>query len=472
MSITTTGYSLKRFEDIIAELRQDLITASGDPNLDLSDDSLIGIINNIYGLKFSELHELAQALWSSGDVDTASGIALDRLVARGRVYRQAASKSYGELQFTSTFGAVIPAGTQVRDLESITVETNSATTLDNMGVYSVVLNPTAVNNFNYTVTINGATYSHLSDGAATAAEVVNGLVIALQTNPVVTASNVSNTLVLAAVDSSFSYLTSANFSVVSVTKSILSTAVNEGYNELEAGTLNRLVTPNPAITVNNKDQWISGRDLETDSELRNRFLLSVGGQGNATVEAIRAKVAAIPNVIKVFVEENTTLVTSASGLPAKSFEVTVKGGADLEVATNIWRSKPAGIQAFGNTSTPITDSEGNTQTIFYTRPIDQYIHTRVTYQLYSEELFPVDGAVQIAQAVLSFGEALNIAEDVIAQRIIGAVYAKVAGISNLTVQIGKTNTPSGTPVYTTGIVPIGKKEESVFDLSRITVIAG
>jgi hypothetical protein len=120
----------------------------------------------------------------------------------------------------------------------------------------------------------------------------------------------------------------------------------------------------------------------------------------------------------------------------------------------------------------IVDSEGNNQTIFYTRPIDQYIHVRVTYQLYDEEIFPVDGAVQIAQAVQSFGEALNINEDVIAQRIMGAIYSRVQGIGNLVVQIGATSTPSGSPVYTTGTVVIGKKEESVFDLSRITVIAG
>lgn len=472
MAITTTGYSLKRYEDIIAELRQDLITASGNPNLDLSDDSLIGIINNIYGLKLSELHELAQALWSAGDVDTASDIALDRIVERQRVYRQQAAYSYGELQFSAPLATVIAAGTQVRDLSGATVTTNSAITLNTNGLYSAQFSVTAVNNFNYIVTVNGNSYSYLSDANATITEVVNGLVAAMTGSTVVTASNVSNQLKITALGTqTISYVLSANITPTTLTKSVSSTAVEYGALEFEANTLTRLVTPNPSITVTNKDKWVVGRLQETDTELRARFKISVVGQGNATVEALRAKVAAVANVSKVFVEENTTTITNSGGLPAKSFEVTVKDGTDLEVATAIWNTKPAGIEAYGNTSQVIVDSQGNDQVIFFTRPVDQYIHVAVTYQLYSEEIFPVDGAVQIANVVNEYGNSLDIAEDVIAQRIMAAIYSNVAGIGNLIVQIAKTSTPTGTPVYTTGTVPIGLKEESVFALSRISVVA-
>ena len=132
----------------------------------------------------------------------------------------------------------------------------------------------------------------------------------------------------------------------------------------------------------------------------------------------------------------------------------------------------SGIQPFGNTSSVITDSQGYPQTIFYSRPTDQYIHVQVVYQLYNEEIFPVDGATQIANIVKSFGDSLGLNEDVIPQRIMGAIYAKVQGIGNLVVTAGKTDIPTGTPVMSSSATPIGRKEEAIFDLSRITVVAG
>jgi hypothetical protein len=48
----------------------------------------------------------------------------------------------------------------------------------------------------------------------------------------------------------------------------------------------------------------------------------------------------------------------------------------------------------------------------------------------------------------------------------------VNGINNLVITVGKTSAPNDTPVLSSGITEIGRKDEAVFDLSRITVIAG
>ena len=167
MAITRTGYVSKRYPEIIAALRQGLIDASGNPNLDLSDDSLLGIINNIFGIELAELYELAQAQWSAGDVDTADGIALDRLVARVRLARQQPIKAYGTLEFTSTLGATINANTQVKDLAGNVVQTLTQLTLNSNNIAGVVFNITAVNNFTYQIVLNGITYSVVSDASAT-----------------------------------------------------------------------------------------------------------------------------------------------------------------------------------------------------------------------------------------------------------------------------------------------------------------
>lgn len=471
MAITTTGYTSKRYPEIIAALRQGLIDASGNPNLDLSDDSLLGVLNNIYGLAFADLYELAQSLWSSMDVDTATGLALEAIVRRIGIERLQATKSEGYLQFTSTLGTIINSGTKVRDLAGVVVETLTTTTLDTSSLDAVVITPVAVNNYNYALTVNGVVCNFLSDGTATVTEVVNGLIVALAAVPNVNAINVGNTLNISSTLSDFNLSIGANLSITTVTKSIQAASELSGEYILEAGTLNRLVTPSGAITVNNKDSFLTGRFLETDQELRNRFKSSVGGQGKATVSAIKARLTEIAGVTKAFVEENTTMITSPTGIPPKSIECTIKGGTNLDVATALFDVKPAGIQTYGNSSQVILDDEGTEQTIYFTRPVDVYLHVNILYSLYNEEIFPSDGATQIANAVVRAGDSLDIAEDVIIQRLITAIYTSVAGISNINIQIGKTYNPTDSPIFSNANIAIGQKEESVFDLSRVSVLA-
>lgn len=470
MTITTTGYVTKRYPEIIAELRQGLLDTSGNPNLDLSDDSLLGILNNIYGLAFADLYELAQAQWSAGDVDTADGLALDRLVARVRITRLQPVKAYGTLDFTSTLGAIVNTNTQVKDLGGNIVQTLTQLTLNSTNVAGVTLNITAANNAMYSIVLNGVTYSVVSDSSATQAEIITLLVAAISANPLYSATNVSNRLRIAS-DTPFSFATSANMSPFNITKSVTAEALVANTQEYEAGTLVYLVNPNGALSVTNQSNWISGRALETDAELRVRFKAS-RSQGNATVEAIYAKLLATTGVISAWVDHNWTLTTDSNGLPAKSFEATAKGGSDLAVATTIWQTKPAGIEAHGDMNYTITDSQGNEQVVYFSRPIDQYIHVNVIYQVYSEEVFPANGVALIAEAINTYGQSLGVGEEVIPQRLMAAVYNSVQGVGNLVITAGKTSSPSDTPTLSSAIIPIRIKEESIFDISRISVVAG
>lgn len=468
MAITTTGYSLKRYEDIIAEVRQAIITASGNPNIDLSDDSLLGTLNNVWATKYAELYELAQAHWSAMDVDTATGDSLDRLVRRANITRLQAVKASGELTFTGSVGAIISSGTQVRDLASNVVQTLTQISLDTTGVVGAVFNITLQNNATYSVVVNGVTYSFTSDSNATVNEIVLGLRTAMSALTTMTVSDVSGRLSLVSTVP-FNFTTSNNLTTFTVSKSVLSEALVASTEDFEAGVLVFPVSSIGSTTVTNRQKWITGRLREEDNELRNRFYASRGGKGNATVEALFSKLVALSNVQSAYVEENYTEVTNANGLPSKSFEATVKGGSDIEVANTIWQTKPAGIRPFGNTSFIVTDSQNIPQTIFFSRPIDAYIHVRVVYQIYSEEIFPSNGQQMIANAVKAYGDSLGLNEDVNPQRIMAAIYQSVAGIGSLQVSVGRTSSPSDTPVYQSTSIPIARKEEAVFDLSRISV---
>ena len=464
--ITNTGYSLKRYSDIIAEVRQELLAKAGDVNVDMSDDSLLGILNNIWCVKLAELHELAQALWSAGDIDTAEGIALDRLVRRMRIDRLSEVKAFGDLLFTGQYNSVIPIGLQATDILSNVVSTIERVTLNNSRVSAVEFTPRFVPNAQYFVRLGTVTYQVRADSTPTVAKLVTLFrgVIPAEYSVV----NNSDRIAIANATTRFDFSWSNNLTPSVVGKLGASQADAVTNYLFEPNVLNRLVVNAPSLTVTNPTPWTEGRDRENDDELRNRFRQS-RSTGSATVDAIRAKLLALNGVQSAFVDENITLVTDANGLPAKSFECTVKGGLAQDIANTIWLTKPAGIQSFGNFSRTVVDSSGKPQTVFYSRGLDVYVHVRVTYALHNEVELTPDIETRMRSVIEAYGDGLAIQEDINPQRIMAVIYNNVTGIKDVVVEVARTSTPSGTPSYTTSILPINRKEEAVFDAARILI---
>lgn len=469
MSITSTGYSVKRYNDILNEIRQGLITASGNPNLDMSDDSILGLLNNIYSLPLSDLHELAQALWSAGDVDTATGIELERLVARGRVYRQGAVTSSGTLQFTGPANTQIVASTKVKDLEGLIVETINTTTLDTNNLHEIKLSVVVRNSTMYTVSINGIPYNYFSNSVATEPEIINSLANILNATSVVSAQAIDgNTLLIAKRSADFFVTVSQNIIIGQVTKSIRARCTQTGPFLFEKDSLNILIQPITGVTVTNVDDFVAGRNIETDSELRNRFKNTRLGQGKATLPAIYTAVSSVSGVTSLNVEENYTETTNSNGLPAKSFEVLVSGGSDEDIASVIFNTKPAGIRPHGNTTVEVDDSQGKPQLISFSRPSSAYMHVQVTYSTYSEEILPSNADELITAQIVAYGNSVGVGTDIIAERFYGSIYSNVAGIGNMTIRLAKTANPFDTPVYS-NLVVIEAKEAPLFEASRIYV---
>lgn len=160
--------------------------------------------------------------------------------------------------------------------------------------------------------------------------------------------------------------------------------------------------------------------------------------------------------------------TVGGGRPPKSFETVVEGGTDLAVANQIWLTKPAGIETFGNTSVNITDSMGNTQQINFSRATPIYIWVQVNLVLNPQETFPTNGQQLVAAAILAYGNNLGIGVDVFIQRVLAQVFT-VPGIASATVQLARTLSPSDTPSYAANDIAISETEISTWDLSRIFV---
>jgi len=473
MAITSTGLETKRFPEIIEELRQELLTKSGNPNLDLSDTSLLGIINAVYANAVAEQQELIQALWGNLEIDSAQGIALDRLVGYIGLTRLTGAKSTGQLLFVAPNTTVIAAGTQVRDTSNRIVQTDSILTINTSGCNRATYTPSVLNGTLYSITINGSTFNYTSDSDATATEIVNGLVSSIGVQTGYTASNVNDTLFINSTTNGNNLTISSglNQTLSSAGKVVNSTAIDDGDQVFDVGTLTRLVIPRLNVTVTNLTPWLIGRFPETDAQLRLRHQNSVAITGKATVDAIQAKLNQIEGVTKAFVDENPTDVTSPAGLPPHSIECTVKGGTDAAVAQAIWENKGGGIQTYGNITETALDINGTPQEIKFSRPTQVYIHLRITYTPCFEDALPVDTEAAIKQAAFDYGDSLEIGSDVIPSRFLGGIYSAVSGIGVMTVEAARTTLPTDIPTsYSTDKIVIEPKEESNFDIARIQVI--
>ncbi len=328
-----------------------------------------------------------------------------------------------------------------------------------------------------------------------------------------------------------------------------------------ANSLNTILTPVAGwISLTNYEAGITGREQETDTELRIRRLNSLRVQGAATVEAIRARLLQeVPNVTSVTIFENVTMTQSdmdvtfsidfvtgnnidviidgntvgtvvfttdhlttmnliasmiasdaevlsatvggvgnreieiimeegenivlsftitlgatqptytiSGGRPPKSFEAVVVGGTDAAVAYQIWLTKPAGIETYGNTTVIIIDSQGNNQAINFSRAVPVYLWLLMTITLNPQETFPVNGLQLISNAILNYGNSLGIGIDVILQRLEAQAFL-VPGVATATATIAKTYSLSDTPIYVSTDIDIGNTEVSTWDLSRIVV---
>ena len=183
------------------------------------------------------------------------------------------------------------------------------------------------------------------------------------------------------------------------------------------------------------------------------------------------------NIFQEVVIENVGITGGSSqttyvvkgGRPPKSFECVVSGGADADIAEEIWLSKPAGIQTFGNTSHTITDSQGDSQVIYFSRPTPIYIWVQASLSLYSEETFPTAGIQDVANAILAYGQSLGIGVDVLLQRVQCQIFT-VPGVAGApTFQLAATNNPTDAPNFGTSDIAIEENEVSTWDLSRIAI---
>ena len=477
MSLTSSGWVARRFPQIFSELQTQLRN-NIDPNLDVSVSSVAGQLTAIFGAAIASLEDLAQAVYDSGNKDKAEGKNLDDLAALIGVSRIGASQATGAVTLTGSVGITVPqntifsdANTKDRYLLLVDVDLIPSDCVFTDLTPTKVLPSTA-----YALNVNGITYTYTSSSSPSVASIVQGIegVLATSTDPSFVVRNRDN-VALEIESSDYSQyplqvLPSTLFGFISVKAVGEIVSVEEGLPSVQTGAIRIIDTPVLGLTaVYNNAPTQPGRVVETDEELRERMGQSVQIAGKATVPAIEAALKNVSGVSFAKVFENISIFSDVSGRPPKSFEAVVQGGLDSAIGNTIFDTKPAGIESYGNTTVIVEDLSGNMQAVKFSRPVVQYIHMRVTYSLYDEEVFPSTGVEAIKNAIVNKGATLGVGEDVIGKRFYGDIYSAVAGIEDLNILVGVTSDPNDLPSSYAAVVPIGETQISDFATTRISV---
>lgn len=166
------------------------------------------------------------------------------------------------------------------------------------------------------------------------------------------------------------------------------------------GTLTRIVTPYPGLSsVSNPLAASLGRDVETDTELRQRQKLSTMAPAASPVESVYGNLANVAGVTYARVRQNNTLSVDSNGIPGKSVAAVVVGGTDLDIAQTLLARTGVTAEWFGSSSMTLFDVQGEAYVVKWTRPTPMLVYIQMTIQVVNPGIFPADGLQQIKDAI-------------------------------------------------------------------------
>jgi uncharacterized phage protein gp47/JayE len=440
-TLTDLGFTQDKLVDFQTRINSALIEAFGDGFVTTSDNPIIRV-TDIIAERLALLDEGQAAVYLSQFPSSASGISLDRIAEITAVKRLVSLPTTVTAYASGTAGTVIPAG-KVCSVEQ---------TLEQ---FEVLFNTTLSS-------IPDASVTNLvqSVGVATATAAghsfVNGdhvfIVGADQDdyNKVHLISNVTATTFDFAV--SASAVSPATGTIVAkIGTELLTQALQDGPTQVLSRALNIISTPVSGWDqVENFADGITGRDTETDAELRARRVLLLASLGGGTIEAIRAKILTVSGVTSASVTQNATGVVDASGRPPHSIEAFVNGGSDTDVARALFDSVSGGIEAFGQLPSPlpsvpgyeVIDDEGISHFYKFTRLTEVLIHVYMkivkNVDIAEGPLYPATGDDDIRTSILSYGAGLQSGQDVKVTPYIMAAIGAVPGVDLIELYVVKS----------------------------------
>lgn len=459
--LTSTGFSIKRLQEVIVDLQTaaqtefSSLVSPGDI-VNVSDTTVLGRWIKTLAPAITDLWEASQQVYSSFDINEATGVALENLTILGGVSRLTATATQALLVMSGVYGTSITSGSNVKsNVTGQVFSTPSTIILDeNLAVgVQYEIDPVANNTtYSFTYKVDGfhtspITVSYTSSTSASASSIVNGLVSEITNNHAtyLTASNVSDKL--SVVVSNLNYVadfgTPTNLSYTKAKKSILSSATVVGAIAADANTINNIQSPIVGWeSAYNPFAGLIGTEDETDDELRNRYLVAKFQDSSTTYESLYSAILKVSGVKQVVIYENETdTAWTSPPVPAHSFYPIVLGGNSQSIAQAIWDNKPAGILSYGTVDKTVTDSQGVEHTVSFDRPTEVPIY--VLLVLVKTEGWQDSNITNIKLAIVDHINNYKIGDDVIYSRLYTPANS-YSGYYIDSLTIGLSSAPTGT----------------------------
>ena len=160
---------------------------------------------------------------------------------------------------------------------------------------------------------------------------------------------------------------------------------------------------------------------ETDAEVRRRMNLAAAGRGPFTLDAMEAAIREVSGVTHLLLRVNEE-DTAVDGIPGHTLAALVSGGNAALIAGAIWRKKPPGIGTSGSVSRSVTDEQGVSQPVRFSRPGLLAVSFRI--ELRSYEGFDGDAVTAaMRSALMTFvNQTLEIGEAINVPQLYGLLY--------------------------------------------------
>jgi uncharacterized phage protein gp47/JayE len=484
--VVSTGFNLKRFEDIKAEIEEELRVAFGE--IDTDADSVFGQIIGVFSRHLAEIWEQAENVYNAMYPNSAEGVNLDNAASLVAIRRLTASSSTAIVQMLGDEATVVPIATTFsQELTSFAFETLEAVTISATKCHKVKItvdNP--LPSTTYTITINGFDCTFVSpSGSPTSADIATGLCDAVNANidvsSDITATYVATTdyitIIINDININIIFTTVVtNLDLTEIWTPVAVEALDTGANPVPIGSINSVLTPVFGLNeITNLSEGVTGRNVETDAELRIRRRNSLNIVGAGTLDSIVASLTQdLSDVTAAFGFENNTDSVDIYGRPPHSFEIVVAALDITEInqliADKIWEKKPAGITTYGTTSMTVVDSNGDNQIVSFSHSINKYVHVKLEYsKTGSDQVFPTNGEDIIKDAVMTLGQEMTFGSDLLIQRFAACGYA-AGGVTSVIAYLAVTNNPGDIPSWQTTNISIQAADYPSFDESRITLV--
>jgi len=463
--LDSTGFTKKKLSDIKSEQEQELSNFFGP--IDTSPESVFGQIIGVMSEREALIWDLAERVYLSFFPQSAEGVNLDNVVDFNGLTRLVSLPSTVQVTFWGDNAATVPSGTLLEQSETgKQLEVSSDVTISKTNAAAIQISLTSVaDSTTYKIDLTDTSGTDLFDyesgTGATTSSILNGLALSIQgaldseSNQKYKTTIVDDTLRIERFNASsgtqetFTAGGLANTQVDLYGTQGGAEMLTNGEIQIPINSVDVIVTSVVGLDfVTNVLPGVVGRNTETDVDLRTRRVQSLSKAGAATVPAIEAGMVQNVEVITACtVFENRTDVT-VPPLPPHSIQAILTSTNEVdfldEIAQELWNLKGGGIQTFGSSSGNAIDSQGNVQVMNFDFTQKIFIYMDLTITVYDEEIFPVDGLSQIADAIADLGnDNATSGLDVIRQRFYQAVFS-IPGVQSVDyfATAGRETTPA------------------------------